>query len=429
METESVVGEPGYRVSVRLMISCIAVGVTALILRYSIIPFYAPPGFGLLANGGDFYVYIAGAEKVMNGEPLYSFWFTYTPFAALLFVPWSLGNTGVLWFLLILFALGMTVWRCLRLVGYRRQWQLAVASFGITLAAIDLEAVRGSVWQGQVNILLMAIVVWDLTRPPGARLRGWSVGFAAGIKLTALIFVPYLLLTRQWRAAVTSVLTASVTVVIGFVVLPGDSRDYWLDKVLDVSRVGDVTHPANQSVNGVLANLYAPATVPFALWAACSLAVAGVAFAAARKLRTQYRETVSVCLVGLAGCAVTPLAWSHHWVWFVPIIVIMTSRALTSAGAVRRRWAIATAILVAATSMWLTVLIYEIVKAIGMTSAVGYVPAMDAAIEHIPHWARVITCGVPVLILIVISGAVLLSRPRIDPARDEAGAPMANPSP
>lgn len=60
----------------------------------------------------------------------------------------------------------------------------------------------------------MAVIIWDLARPSCARFRGWSVGIAAGIKLTAVVFVPYLLLTRQWRAATTAAVTGLATVIL-----------------------------------------------------------------------------------------------------------------------------------------------------------------------------------------------------------------------
>ncbi|MDF0530484.1 glycosyltransferase 87 family protein [Tsukamurella sp. 8F] len=423
------------RVSRRLMLCCLLAGVVALLIQYAIIPFYAPPGFGLFANGGDFWVYRLGAEQVLKGDSLYSLIppgvsFTYPPMAAILFVPLTFGapaTTSLIWFLLSVAALGSVVWRCFRVCGYSRDWKLAVASFGITLAFFDLEAIRGTIWQGQINILIMAIIVWDLTRPSGARLRGWSVGIAAGIKLTALLFLPYLVVTRQWRAAATAAISAILTVGIGAALLPADSRDYWLHDVGMVSRIGDVTHPANQSVNGVLANLSAPRAVPLALWLVCATVVVALALAAAARYRNTSRETFSIVLVGLAACAATPLAWSHHWVWFAPVIVLLFIRAHTSPGPARWRWGIATVGLAVAASMWLTVLIYEIVKSIGQVGAAGAAPAMDAAIEQIPSWARALTCGVPVVVLIFICSAALLIARKTEHARQQPADSAAPP--
>ena len=42
------------------------------------------------------------------------------------------------------------------------------------------------------NLILLALVVWDISRADGARGQGTGVGLAAAIKLTPLIFIPYL---------------------------------------------------------------------------------------------------------------------------------------------------------------------------------------------------------------------------------------------
>ena len=64
-----------------------------------------------------------------------------------------------------------------------------------------------TIYLGQINLILMAAIMWDLTQPDttkNGKYRWWKgvvTGIAAGIKLTPLIFVPYLLVTRKWREA------------------------------------------------------------------------------------------------------------------------------------------------------------------------------------------------------------------------------------
>ena len=54
---------------------------------------------------------------------------------------------------------------------------------------------------GQIELVLMALVAWDLLQPDRRWWKGVGVGVAAGIKLVPLIFIPYLLLTRRFRQA------------------------------------------------------------------------------------------------------------------------------------------------------------------------------------------------------------------------------------
>jgi alpha-1,2-mannosyltransferase len=203
---------------------------------------------GLLTNGADLDVYRHGGLQVRSGSPLYAAklppggWFTYPPFAAITFVPLSILNLAVaktLWMLVSLAALVATIWRCATTLGWRPDLRLILLSVALGFVALDVQAVRGTLWEGQVNLVLMALVVWDLTRPDGSRWRGWSVGVAAGVKLTAIVFVPYLLVTRQWRAAATAGGTAALTVALSWLVLPTDSA-----RLLVARRVPDRPHRA-----------------------------------------------------------------------------------------------------------------------------------------------------------------------------------------
>src|SRR5688572_3653450 len=73
----------------------------------------------------------------------------------------------------------------LREVGLdARGWVVA----GLVGGALALEPVWQNLSFGQVNLVLMAAVVVDLTRPE-RRFSGVLVGLAAGIKLTPLVFV------------------------------------------------------------------------------------------------------------------------------------------------------------------------------------------------------------------------------------------------
>src|SRR3979411_2300607 len=71
-------------------------------------------------------------------------------------------------------------------------------------AVFWIEPVIRTIYVGQVNLALMALIIWDLCQPDTEASRRWKgagVGIAAGIKLVPLIFIPYLLLTRKFRQA------------------------------------------------------------------------------------------------------------------------------------------------------------------------------------------------------------------------------------
>src|SRR5262249_57948116 len=101
------------------------------------------------------------------------------------------------------------------------------------------------------------------------RWKGLATGFAAGIKLVPLVFIPYLLLTRRFRAAVMACAGFAVTVAGGFVLLPADSAYWWLRGLfLQDGRTGFVGWGGNQSMRAIatrLAGSIDAATVPWAV--------------------------------------------------------------------------------------------------------------------------------------------------------------------
>jgi alpha-1,2-mannosyltransferase len=57
-----------------------------------------------------------------------------------------------------------------------------------------------------------------------------------------------------------------------------------------------------------------------------------------------------VALCGMATAAVSPFSWGYHWVWFVPLAVVVLHGAIVR----RRAWCIAgAALLIAVTAGWI----------------------------------------------------------------------------
>ncbi len=172
---------------------------------------------------------------------------------------------------------------------------------------------------GQVNLLLMALIIGDLRQPDDRRLKGIATGIAAGIKLVPLVFIPYLLLTRRFRAAAAAAGAFAATVVIGFVVVPGDSTDWWLHGLFFADgRTGFVGWGGNQSLRAILTRFAGSIDGATVGWVIAALIAAVIGLASAVLLDRAGHAMLAILATALVGLLDSPISWDHHWVWVVP---------------------------------------------------------------------------------------------------------------
>jgi alpha-1,2-mannosyltransferase len=281
--------------------------------------------------------------------------FTYPPFAAVIFAVASvLSWTVMRWAMTLasLAALGLSLWLVFGALGYRGRPAIRLgATLGVSALGLATEPVQQTLALGQVNLLLMLLVVADLTAggalTPGANFEGgtrwWhgiGIGIAAGVKLTPLIFIPYLLLIRRYRQAATAAGVFAATVALGCAILPRDSGTYWANGLfLKANRIVFLGTRGNQSLRGVLTRLAGSVSAGTEPWIAAAVLV-GVAGLAAAALLYRARQPVPALLAcALTGLLVSPLSWDHHWVWVAPGIALLAHLGATAGRrAVRAAW-------------------------------------------------------------------------------------------
>jgi alpha-1,2-mannosyltransferase len=258
-------------------------------------------------SGGDLYGRLP-ATSIGNHLP-----FTYPPISAVLFTPFTplpLPVAGFLLTLLSIAALAFVVVVVLRALGLRP----ALAG-ALLPAALLLEPVRVTLYFGQVNILLMALVAADcLVRHPRWP-RGVLVGLAAATKLTPIAFVLFFLLRGDRRAAGTAVLSFVVVTAAGCALNPEGSLEYWTSTVFNPDRIGKVTQESNQSISGLLARVGVERGF---LWLVLVAAVVAVGALAVRRAGN---DVTAMGLNALVVLLASPVSWSHHWVWAVPLLL------------------------------------------------------------------------------------------------------------
>lgn len=278
----------------------------------------------------DLRVYRAAGRALLDhGAPFRSSFtahhlpFTYPPFGLLALTPLSLGPLGLVegaWWLASSVALVGTLYVLVPsdVAGHALPVarRLAVASLVGGLATLALEPVRSNMDYGQINLLLMWLVVMDLRRS-GPKWRGVTVGLAAAVKLTPIVYLLYFAVRRDWRSVAQGVGTFVALSLAAWMVLPSDSLLYWFHEVGEAARTGSVGYVSNQSWCGVLHRWpFSGDSLDAVLWAVfCAVVVAAGVFAA-YQLASERRPLVeSILVLALVELLISPISWTHHWSW------------------------------------------------------------------------------------------------------------------
>jgi len=290
--------------------------------------YLAPNG----ANFVDLHVYLGGAAAIEHPGSLYSYAyadqtpdfplpFTYPPFAAVVFYPLHLlpfPLVAFLWQVATMAALYGAIRISQRLMGEPGGAGQRVAMLW-TATTIWIEPLRSTFDYGQVNVLLMLVVLWAAYTSRWW-LSGLLVGVAAGIKLTPAIAGVYLLGVRRWGAAVFSAVVFLATVGVSVLVVGDQARYYFTDLLGDARRVGPIATSFNQSWRGGISRILGHDAGFGPLVLAAIAVTAALAVLAWRALDPTDRLG-KLLVVELFGLLLSPISWTHHWVWLVPLMI------------------------------------------------------------------------------------------------------------
>jgi len=175
-------------------------------------------------------------------------------------------------------------------------------------------------------MLLIILILFDLLKLD--RWKGVGVGLATALKLFPGIFIVYFLVTRQWRAAAVSSITAAGATLLSAAISPSASWDFWTHALWDTTRVGRTDYTGNQSLLGLLSRLVAPAEPNRVIWIVLALAVAAFGLFRAERATRAGDIVTALALTGLVGGLISPITWPHHLYWFVPALISVFACAL-----------------------------------------------------------------------------------------------------
>jgi alpha-1,2-mannosyltransferase len=274
----------------------------------------------------DLQVYVYAVKDMLAGRDIFAtttpFWrlyFIYPPIAAILMTPLAIGPYvfwQVVWTGGLVWAQQSVLKRC----GAPRGWKLGLLGIAVVLA---VEPIRTTLGYGQVNTILMALIVADLLpdRPKQRRRipQGILIGLAAAIKLTPALFVIFMFLIGKRRAAITAIISFAVFTGIGAILLFGESVVFFGGLSGGDTRTASPLYTGNQSLLGVFFRLgdSSRTTTVLGLAVAGVLALLGCLVAAYWWANNE--KVFAVAIVGLTTCLASPLSWTHHYVWILPL--------------------------------------------------------------------------------------------------------------
>ena len=288
-----------------------------------------------------------GGQAWLDGRPLYSdgaifhtaigldLPFTYPPLAAIAFAPFawlslpvaSVAITATTLVLLIastvIVLTRLDVWPRTTVTTepawLRRCWLAAAI---VAPAVIYLEPIRSNFDFGQINVVLMTLVIADCVPRRTPWPRGMLLGVAIALKLTPAVFLLYFVLRRDGRALLVTAASVVVATLAGFALAWRDSLEYWTDTVRNTDRIGTATLNTNQNIAGALARLDLAEGPRFVLWMLACFAMLAVTVWAARRALRAAEPVLALMCVAMFGLVVSPVSWSHHWVWVLPTVVV-----------------------------------------------------------------------------------------------------------
>lgn len=297
----------------------------------------------------DAAVYQEGARAFLHGTPLYTqlmhvgnlhLPFIYPPFGALFLTPLLLFGMGadaagnviavvssvILAFCCYFAARAITP-------HHRLSTQLALGGAFWTLGLL-MEPVWLNDSFGQINVIIMGLVVLDLVPRRRWLPQGWLIGVAAAIKISPLAMLLYFLLRKEWKPIVTAVCSGAIATLLATVLRFSVTREY-IEVLFGMGASGDVgvdpSYTSNSSLKAMVMRWFPSKAVLESdsgnlvlniIWIVLVILTIAAGAILMHKLIHRGWNTDAWQVNAVVMLLISPISWSHHWVWLTLILPV-----------------------------------------------------------------------------------------------------------
>lgn len=311
----------------------------------------------------DMIIYRQGVQAFLDGRSVYSepmhagdlaLPFIYPPFGALIMLPLTAipGITDDMAGDIMIVLSDLLVLACVYLVARAIAGATTRTGAGdatnipnvawlvpaIWAAALNFEPVDLNDGFAQINIVVMALVVCDLVPRKRWLPQGWLIGLAAAIKITPLAMLLYFLLRKEWKPIAVAAASAALATLAAALFRWGAFVEFFTSKLVDMGSGADfgvgTDYQSNSSIKGAIQRLYSSQEsmaahngLTSAAWLLCSLAVVAAGAWLMLCLMKRGWDTDAWLVNALVMLLISPVSWSHHWIWLTLVIPVFLFRA------------------------------------------------------------------------------------------------------
>lgn len=192
----------------------------------------------------------------------------------------------------------------------------------------------------QINVIILALVFFDLM--PRKRLlpQGTLLGVAAAIKLSPLAMGLFFLVRRDLRAIVVAGVSAVACTVLAALVRWDATVEFFSTTLRGMGTESEfgvnTAYQSNSSIKGVIMRFFnsqelldAHGTLVNVLWLVFSLLLIGLGAWLMIALLRRDLVVDAIMVNATVMLLISPVSWSHHWVWLTLIIPLAAWRCVT----------------------------------------------------------------------------------------------------